>query len=142
MQNKNFICAVYSAVDSGGNRDKTMDEYNNTAQVINNSKALEKLKDANDVENIYLISDAGYTLATSSGYWNFSLSSDKEAQSYEFWDVLEGKKDTLIQAPMVSDEGNFSQFIGCAFHYYTRLDANGNLIQGHGLKGATGRRRK
>ena len=124
--NESDRVSVYSAVDSGGNRDKTMDEYNNTAQVINNSKALEKLKDANDVENIYLISDAGYTLATSSGYWNFSLSSDKEAQSYEFWDVLEGKKDTLIQAPMISDEGNVSQFIGCAFHYYTRLDANGN----------------
>lgn len=112
--------------DGSGNRDIVKDDYNNVVNVINNSKALDKLKEANYVENIYLISDAGYTLATSSDYWSFSLSKDENSQSYEFWDILEGKKDVIVQMPMVSDEGNFSQFIGCSFNYFTCLDDDGN----------------
>ncbi|MBR4718683.1 MAG: mechanosensitive ion channel family protein [Lachnospiraceae bacterium] len=108
--------------DGSGNRDAIRDDYNNVVNVINNSKVLEKLRDANNVKNIYLISDAGYTLATSSDYWSFSLSNNVEDQSYEFWDVIDGRRDTIVQLPMISDEGNFSQFIGCAFNYYTCLD--------------------
>lgn len=113
-------------IDGSGNRNIVKDDYNNLVNVINDSKALDRLKDANDVENIYLISDAGYTLATSSDFWSFSLSTEEKDQSYEFWDILNGKKDTLVQMPMMSDEGNFSQFIGCSFDYYTCLDDDGN----------------
>ena len=112
--------------DGTGNRDIVKDDYNNLVKVINNSEALNKLKDENYVENIYLISDAGYTLATSSEYWSFKLSTDETAQSYEFWDVLDGRKDIVVQMPMMSDEGNFSQFIGCPFDYFTCLDDEGN----------------
>lgn len=112
--------------DGSGNRDVIKDDYNNAVSVINNSKALDKLKEANQVENIYLISDAGYTMATSSDYWSFSLSNNEDAQSYEFWDIIDGRKDTIVQRPMLSDEGILSQFIGCSFNYYTRLDENGN----------------
>lgn len=114
--------------DGSGNRDAVKDDYNNVVNVINNSKALDKLKDANNVENIYLISDAGYTLATSSDYWSFSLSSEEEDQSHEFWDIIDGKRDTIVQMPMMSDEGKFSQFIGCAFNYYTCLDDENKTI--------------
>ena len=112
--------------DGSGNRDVIRDDYNNAVNVINNSKALDKLKEANEVENIYLISDAGYTIATSSDYWSFSLSSKEDAQSYEFWDIINGRRDTIVQRPMISDEGRMSQFIGCTLNYYTRLDDNGN----------------
>lgn len=112
--------------DGGVKRGLVKDEYNNPVNVINNSKALNKLKDNNFVENIYLISDAGYTLATSSDFWRFSLSTKEEDQSYEFWDILEGKRDSIVQDPMLSDEGFYSQYIGCAFNYYTCLDENGN----------------
>ena len=112
--------------DGNGKRAAVKDSYNNTVNVINKSKALSKLRDANYVENIYLISDAGYTIATSSDYWSFSLSSNEDDQSYEFWDILDGKRDTIVQMPMVSDEGKMSQFIGCSFDYYTCLDDAGN----------------
>ena len=111
--------------DGSGNRNIIKDDYNNVVNVINDSSALDKLKEANFVENIYLISDAGYTLATSSDFWSFSLSTWEDDQSFEFWDILDGKKDTVVQIPRVSDEGNFSQFIGCAFDYFTCLDEDG-----------------
>ncbi|HCM92049.1 MAG TPA: hypothetical protein DIS78_05765 [Lachnospiraceae bacterium] len=109
-----------------GSHGVVKDDYNNPVKVINNSKALDKLRDANYVKNIYLISDAGYTLATSSDFWRFSISNNEKDQSNEFWEILEGKKDVIIQNPMISDEGIYSQFIGCAFDYYTCLDEDGN----------------
>ncbi|MCR5023729.1 MAG: mechanosensitive ion channel family protein [Lachnospiraceae bacterium] len=116
---------VFNEQDYGGKRDAVKDEYNNAVQVINNSKSLEELKKLNEVDEIYLISDAGSTMATSSAFWNFSLSTDPEDQSYEFWDIINGKSETVVQDVMMSDEGKMSQFIGCTLNYYTCLDDNG-----------------
>ncbi|MCR5789318.1 MAG: mechanosensitive ion channel family protein, partial [Lachnospiraceae bacterium] len=113
-------------VDGSGNKDPLLDDYRNPVYCISNSESLKKLCDINSVKNIYLISDSGYTMATSSSYWNFSLSSDPKDQSYEFWDILNGKKDAFVQDAMISDEGNMSRFIGCAMYYYTRLGEDGN----------------
>ena len=117
--------SVFNEKDNG-KRDIVKDEYNNAIQVINNSENLEKLKNSNDVEDIYLISDSGKTMATSSSFWNFALSTDPEDQSYEFWDIINGKSETLVQDVRISDEGDLSQFIGCKLNYYTCLDDNGN----------------
>ncbi|MCR5789127.1 MAG: mechanosensitive ion channel family protein [Lachnospiraceae bacterium] len=103
------------------------DASDNALYVINDSEALIKLMESNYVENIYLISDMGTTIATSSTFWNFSLSTDPEDQSYEFWDVLDGKVDYLAQDVMISDEGRNSQFIGCTLYYYTCADEDGNI---------------
>ncbi|MBQ7562702.1 MAG: mechanosensitive ion channel family protein [Lachnospiraceae bacterium] len=113
-------------VDENGNRDALKDEYDNIVYVINNSRALWELQDSNAVKNIYLISDQGTTLATSSNYWNFSLSTNPEDQSYAFWDILDGKKESMIQDAMISDEGKLSRFIGCTLTYFTCLDEKGN----------------
>ena len=109
-----------------GKRDVIKDEYNNAVQVINNSASLDELKELNHVEEIYLISDSGKTMATSSTYWNFALSNDPKDQSYEFWNIINGKSEVVVQDVRISDEGNLSQFIGCALNYYTCLDDDGN----------------
>ena len=116
----------YGTYDGKVGRDVIKDEYNNVIYVMNNSKALQELKDENKVANIYLISDMGVTLATSSGYWNFALSTDPEDQSYQFWDILNGRTDEVVQDAMISDKGDYSRFIGCPLYYYTCLDENRN----------------
>ncbi|MCR5486586.1 MAG: mechanosensitive ion channel family protein [Lachnospiraceae bacterium] len=113
------------SIDANGNRDIIRDNYRNPVNVINSSYALAELCTKNNIEEIYLISDTGVTLATSSSYWNFSLSNDQNAQSYEFWDILDGKQLSIVQGPMISDEGHLSQFIGCPQSYYTCLDDEG-----------------
>ncbi|MCR4657440.1 MAG: mechanosensitive ion channel family protein [Lachnospiraceae bacterium] len=117
---------TFGGISEKGSRNLVKDEYNNTVYVINNSKKLMELRDSNEVENIYLISDMGVTMATSSEYWNFSLSSNPDDQSYEFWDILYGKQESIVQEPMISDIGKKSQFIGCTLYYYTCLDDEGN----------------
>lgn len=117
---------LFDDKDSGGRRDAVKDDYNNEVQVINNSKSLNELKRSNHVKEIYLISDTGATMATSSAFWNFSLSKNPEDQSYEFWDIIYGKSESVIQNEMPNDEGKLSQYIGCALNYYTCLDDNGD----------------
>ena len=116
----------YGTYDGKLGRDVVKDEYNNAVYVMNDSKALQALKAENMVENIYLISDMGVTIATSSGYWNFALSTDPADQSYEFWDILNGKTDSVVQGTQISDKGNYARFIGCPLYYYTCLDENRN----------------
>ncbi|MCR5508801.1 MAG: mechanosensitive ion channel family protein [Lachnospiraceae bacterium] len=112
-------------IDANGGRDTVKDEYGNPVKVINNSRALNKLKDANFVKDIYLISDSGYTMATTSEFWNLSLGTDEEDPSHEFRDILDGRKDTVVQ-PGAADAEDGSYIIGCAFDYYTCLDGDGN----------------
>ena len=115
-----------SNADGTGNREVVKDDYNNIVNVINDSEALDRLKEENEMEDIYLISDAGYTLATSSDYWSLSLGTDANDKFYEFWDILEGRKDIIIGEPFINDEGRLLQIIGCAFNYYTRKDKDGS----------------
>ncbi len=112
-------------VDSVGNRKVIRDDYNNTVYVINNSEKLQKLADLNEVGDIYLLSDRGVMIGTSSNMLNFTLSRDPADQSEEFWDILEGRADSLIQDPEIDDQGNLSQYIGYYMDYYTRLGENG-----------------
>ncbi|MCR5651827.1 MAG: mechanosensitive ion channel family protein [Lachnospiraceae bacterium] len=117
---------LYDDVGENGSHDAVKDDYNNLITVINNSGELNELRTDNQVYNVYLISDKGVTLATSSTYWNYSLSRDKSDESYEFWDVLSGKKDSVVKDVKENEEGDLSQFIGCAMYYYTCLDEDGN----------------
>ena len=112
-------------VDSVGNRKVIRDDYNNTVYVINNSERLKKLVDLNEVDEIYLFSDRGIMIGTSSNILNFSLSRDPGDQSEEFWDILEGRVDFIIQEPRISDQGFLMQYIGYYMDYYTRLGENG-----------------
>lgn len=112
--------------DSNGKRDAVKDEFNNEIQVINNSGSLQKLKESNQVDEIYLISDTGTTMATSSAFWNFSLSYDSTEHTYEFWDIIYGKRETVIQKEITNEEGKVSQYIGSPLNYYTCRDEDGS----------------
>ncbi len=124
-KNANSI-KLFDDSEGGKKRNTVKDEYNNEVSVISSSQILEDLRESNHVEQIYLISDSGATMATSSAFWNFSLSKNQEDQSFEFWDVIYGKSGSVVQDVMENDEGKLSQYIGCALDYYTCLDDNGD----------------
>ena len=113
-------------VDVAGNLMVMKDDYNNTVYVINNSEKLKRLNGLNDVRDIYLFSDRGVMIGTSSNILNHTLSRNAGDQSEEFWDILEGRTDVVIQQPGIDDQGNFSQYIGYYMNYYTRLDEKGD----------------
>ena len=117
---------LFDDSDGIGNRKVVKDEYNNRIYVVNSSSDLLRLCDNNNAEDVFLISDTGVTLATSSSYWEYSLSTDPKDSSYEFRDILSGKKDSVIQDAVKDESGRQSQYIGCALYYYTCLDEDGN----------------
>lgn len=105
------------------------DRYLNTNEdVSSNSKVLQELRVDNDVVNIYLLSDEGNTMSTSSNYWNLSLPSEPSEEFYGFWDVLYGKSDRFIEDAKINEEAVDSKYIGCPMYYYTYEDAEGNTV--------------
>ena len=96
--------------------------------MIGNSKALQELRSKNDVVNIYLVSDDGSTLLTSSNYWNLTLPSEPTEELYGFWDVVNGKSDNYIEDGKATEEGIVSKYVGCPMYYYTYTDENENQI--------------
>ncbi|WP_034443608.1 mechanosensitive ion channel family protein [Butyrivibrio sp. AE2032] len=111
--------------EQGNNTDATS---KNVIYVLNNSKALQDLRVNNDVVNISLLSDQGYTMATSSNYWNLTLPSEPSEEFYGFWDVLSGKSDHYIEDGKTTDEGTVSKYVGCPMYYYTYTDDDGNTV--------------
>ncbi|MBO4374119.1 MAG: mechanosensitive ion channel family protein [Lachnospiraceae bacterium] len=104
------------------------DQYNNVIRVLNNSSALNDLCNKNNINSIHLISDTGVTLATSTSYWNYSLGTDSSRHSDEFWDVISGKKDSVVKDITTGEDGKPSQLMGCAMYYYTCLDDDKNTV--------------
>lgn len=102
-----------------------IDDEGNRLKSVGSSEKLLDLCERNDLESIYIFDEHGNTIATSTPNWFFYLSHDEEAQSSPFYDVIDGKKDTLVQEPMTSDMGEESQYIGVVFHYYTTKDSRG-----------------
>ena len=75
---------------------------------------MQKLRDALGVENAAYIGLDGKTIASSSSFWGFTLSSNKDDQSYEFRKILDGSTNAVVQEAEVSDDGNYTQYIGQA----------------------------
>ncbi len=119
---------LYSYYDDDGIKHYVLDDEGNPLKSISSHARLQELCDANDIESLYIFDEDGHTIATNTPNWYFTVSHDPEAQSYEFLQILDGKKDVLVQDAMVSDVGENSQFIGVAFTYYTTKDANGNTV--------------
>ena len=89
---------------------------------------LQAFCETNGIESVYVYDDGGRTIGTNTPNWFFTISHDEEDQSYPFLEVLDGRKDSLIQDPMEDDLGESTQYIGVAFRYYTREDENGNTV--------------
>ena len=72
------------------------------------------LRNALQVSNLSLFNTKGKIQASDSNLWSFSLSKDKDDQTYEFWSILDGTKDEIVQDIQTDDEGNPKQYIGKA----------------------------
>ena len=118
----------YSYLDEEGVRQYYSDEEGNRLRSVSFSPRLKELCEMNGLESIYLFNENGRTIATNTENWFFTLSRDPADQSYPFQQVLDGRKDILIQEMRESDMGDTVQYIGVAFHYYTSLDEQGNTV--------------
>lgn len=76
------------------------------------------------IRMIYVFNEKGAVDATNAVYKDFVLSMEESDQSYEFWDIIRGYSDTIIQEATKDDvSGEYVQYVGC-----TRQDAKG-LVQ-------------
>jgi len=112
--------------DKNGNKQFVTDDEGNRLRSVAESAKLQELCEANDIDSIYVFDQNGHTIGTNTPNWYFTVSQDEEAQSYPFLQILDGKKDSYVQEAMTNDLGEATQFIGVAFNYYTRKDADGN----------------
>ena len=112
--------------DADGDKKFVTDDEGNRLKSISESPKLQELCDANDIDSIYIFNESGHTIGTSTPNWFFTVSHNEEDQSYPFLQILDGKTDSYVQEAMTNDLGEATQFIGVAFKYYTRKDANGN----------------
>ena len=118
----------HSVYDENGDRVFLLDDEGNHLRSVSGSARLQELCDENDIDSVYIFDEDGRTIATNTQNWFFTISHDPEAQSYEFLEVLDGRKDALIQDAMKSDVGVDSQFVGVIFNYYTSVGENGETV--------------
>lgn len=120
------VHAIMTSVD--GNKKEVKDEYGNVIYSNANSSMLDEICTDNNFTSIYVFDENGRVRATNNSDWFFTISENEEDQSYEFRDIIDGKKSSFIQDVMISDSGESMQFIGCAFNYYTAQNAEGNTV--------------
>ena len=118
-----FIHADY---DASNVKHYLKDNEGNPLRSVAHSEKLMKYCRENGLKEIYLFDDNGRVIATSGDIWYFRMSHASGDQSNEFLDVLDGKKDYLIQDPQVNEVGVHSQYIGVVFYYFTTRDEAGN----------------
>lgn len=90
-----------------------------------NDRALEALSKRAQVKAIYVFNGNGEAIATNTVYKDFVISKDPKEQSYEFWNIIKGYEDTVIQQAQMDNTSahNYIQYIGTK-----RLDDDG-LVQ-------------
>ena len=118
----------YTYFDEAGEKQFIRDDEGNRLRSVSSASRLQELCDANELRSVYIYDEDGHTIATNTANWYFTLSHDTEDQSSVFVDVLDGKKDYLIQETMINDLGESAQYIGVAFNYYTTVDRNGDTL--------------
>ena len=117
---------IHTYYDKDGTKVYLKDDYGNWLTSVPHSKTLQSLCNHLSLDSIYVYDEDGYTIATNTGNWFFSISRDPKDQSYEFLKVLDGKVDEYIQGVRVDDLGNPGQYIGVQFTYYITQDPDGS----------------
>lgn len=87
-------------------------------RAVANAPQLVTLAKNNGFDYLAVYDDQGRTMAANKDTWYFTLSRDRDTQSYPFLDVITGKTDRLIQAELVDERGQEMQYLGAVFHYY------------------------
>ena len=82
-------------------------------EFIDNDK-LEEISRKACVESIYIFNKEGTVDASNTVFTDFKLSLDPSSQSYEFWNVVKGYDDYIVQEPMEDDtvKHNLVQYVG------------------------------
>lgn len=112
--------------DDNGSKQFTKDDEGNRLKSVSSSARLQELCDANDIDSVYIFDEEGHTIGTNTSNWFFTISHNEEDQSYPFLQVLDGRTDSFVQEAMENDLGEPAQYIGVAFNYYTRKNADGD----------------
>ncbi len=78
------------------------------------NKELERLAKSAQLHEIYVFDAQGKVEATNTVYDDFALSKDPQAQSYEFWEIIKGYTDIIVQEAMEDDtaQHRYIQYIG------------------------------
>ncbi|MBR0208975.1 MAG: mechanosensitive ion channel family protein [Oscillospiraceae bacterium] len=119
---------VYSTYDEQGNKQYLTDDEGNPLRSVAGSARLQEICEANDLDSVYIFDQNGRTIATNTPNWFFAISHSEEDQSFEFLQVVDGKKDHLVQEARINDLGEAAQYIGVAFRYYTTVDEDGGTV--------------
>ena len=109
-------------------REYLLDDEGNRLKSVAYSSRLQELCDVNRLDAVYIFDEDGHTIATNTGDWFFTISQEEGDQSYEFLQVLDGRKDSLIQEAGTNDLDVYAQYFGAASNYYTSKDENGNTV--------------
>ena len=94
-----------------------LEKVETAAYIIENTDAaaltqdyMVDLRDALGAISLEYFDANGQIVARASELWSYSLSTDENDQSYQFWQVLDGKKSELIQDPQEDDSGKLKQY--------------------------------
>ncbi len=103
-----------------------LDCYGNPVYSVSRHPFLQELADINAIERFQIIDESGRTVATNDDRWYYIMKGNEEDQSYPFWEILAEHRDFYAQDLTLDDEGNYSQYIGSAFYYYTVKEEDGS----------------
>ena len=121
--NKDTFQIMYT--NSNGERVPALDDFGDPRYSRRLSPKLEKMREDNDLNSIAIFDYDGYTILTSGEDWTFTLSKNEGNQSYEFREIIEGKRDFCVQDYQKDEDGENNQYLGYAFYYYAYKDSNG-----------------
>lgn len=115
----------YSYYNDKGEKVFLKDDEGGRLRSVGASIGLRELCNINRVDAINVFDEEGHTIATNTDKWFTTISHDEKDPSYNFIDVLDGKKDVHVQDPAEGVTADLGDSIGVAFNYYTRKGANG-----------------
>lgn len=75
---------------------------------------MSELKDALKVNSVMYFDLNGKVIAANTDNWSYTISTNEEDQSYEFWDILSGEKTEIIQDVQENVNGNLRQYMAKA----------------------------
>ncbi len=127
VKNDRDTFQLYKEVD--GEKVYLVDDFGNPRLSTRNSPVLLEMCKNNDLNTIYVYDYEGNTMLTSTNDWTFSLSKTEGDQSYEFRKIIDGKLDYYVQSYRVDENGQYNQYIGTAFYYYTYNDTVNHMTR-------------
>ncbi len=103
-----------------------LDAYGNPVYSVSEHPFLKKMAQINAAEKITIFDESGRAIATNDNIWYYTITGNEENQSYPFWEILADHQDSYAQDVGLDDMGEYSQYVGRAFCYYTVQNPDGS----------------